>query len=114
VLFRKVKKKAGREYYNLFIPSAVSFNGSSLIFSLSQRSGVAFTKLEKHLPSLVNLNEDPQLAEVLLYILQEGLSLTPVFILFLEAHEKQESFYVFMFNFLHNYSQRCFLTQFYS
>jgi len=65
-----------------------------LLFSLSQRSGVAFTKLEKHLPSLVNLNEDPQLAEVLLYILQEGLSLTPVFILFLEAHEKQESFYV--------------------
>lgn len=39
-----------------------------------RRSGVAFTKLEHRLPSLVNLNEDPQLAEVLLYILQEGVT----------------------------------------
>ena len=30
-------------------------------------------KIDNTLPSLVNLNEDPQLSEVLLYILKEGV-----------------------------------------
>ena len=38
---------------------------------LLERSGIAF-KLDEKLPNLVNLNEDPQLAGTLLYILREG------------------------------------------
>lgn len=38
---------------------------------LLQRSGVAF-KVDSTLPNLVNLNEDPQLSEVLLYVLRDG------------------------------------------
>ncbi|XP_043914068.1 kinesin-like protein KIF14 [Protopterus annectens] len=38
-----------------------------------QKSGVAF-KVENHLPNLVNLNEDPQLSETLLYLIKEGLT----------------------------------------
>ncbi|KFQ20323.1 Kinesin-like KIF14, partial [Merops nubicus] len=36
-----------------------------------QKSGIAF-KMDNHLPNLVNLNEDPQLSEVLLYMIKEG------------------------------------------
>ena len=36
-----------------------------------QKAGVAF-KFDNTLPNLVNLNEDPQLSEVLLYVLREG------------------------------------------
>ncbi|XP_022084311.1 kinesin-like protein KIF14 isoform X2 [Acanthaster planci] len=36
-----------------------------------EKSGVAF-KFDNTLPNLVNLNEDPQLSEVLLYVLREG------------------------------------------
>ncbi|NWS65965.1 KIF14 protein, partial [Crotophaga sulcirostris] len=36
-----------------------------------QKAGVAF-KMDNHLPNLVNLNEDPQLSEVLLYMIKEG------------------------------------------
>ncbi|XP_065829379.1 kinesin-like protein KIF14 [Oscarella lobularis] len=36
-----------------------------------KRSGVAF-KIENRLPTLVNLNEDPQLSEMLLYVVKEG------------------------------------------
>ncbi|TFK08397.1 ubiquitin-conjugating enzyme E2 variant 1 isoform d [Platysternon megacephalum] len=36
-----------------------------------QKAGVCF-KVDNHLPNLVNLNEDPQLSEMLLYILKEG------------------------------------------
>ena len=42
------------------------------LFSLIQRSGVAF-KIENRLPTLVNLNEDPQLSEMLLYVVKEGV-----------------------------------------
>ncbi|KAK7126943.1 hypothetical protein R3I94_018200 [Phoxinus phoxinus] len=36
-----------------------------------QRSGVTF-KVDNRLPNLVNLNEDPQLSEMLLYMIKEG------------------------------------------
>ncbi|XP_056132828.1 kinesin-like protein KIF14 [Lampris incognitus] len=36
-----------------------------------QRAGVAF-KVDNRLPNLVNLNEDPQLSEMLLYMIKEG------------------------------------------
>ncbi|KAG6938220.1 kinesin family member 14 [Chelydra serpentina] len=36
-----------------------------------QKAGVCF-KVDNHLPNLVNLNEDPQLSEMLLYIIKEG------------------------------------------
>uniref|UniRef100_A0A8B9FN45 Kinesin-like protein KIF14 n=1 Tax=Amazona collaria TaxID=241587 RepID=A0A8B9FN45_9PSIT len=36
-----------------------------------QKAGIAF-KMDNHLPNLVNLSEDPQLSEVLLYMIKEG------------------------------------------
>ena len=36
-----------------------------------QKSGIAF-KLDHTLPNLVNLNEDPQLSEMLLYVIRAG------------------------------------------
>ncbi|NXN91305.1 KIF14 protein, partial [Rhinopomastus cyanomelas] len=36
-----------------------------------QKAGIAF-RMDNRLPNLVNLNEDPQLSEVLLYMLKEG------------------------------------------
>lgn len=36
-----------------------------------QKSGVTF-KVDNRLPNLVNLNEDPQLSEMLLYMIKEG------------------------------------------
>ncbi|NXY27422.1 KIF14 protein, partial [Pomatorhinus ruficollis] len=36
-----------------------------------QKAGIAF-KMDNRLPNLVNLNEDPQLSEVLLYMIKEG------------------------------------------
>ncbi|NXP49511.1 KIF14 protein, partial [Heliornis fulica] len=36
-----------------------------------QKAGIA-VKMDNHLPNLVNLNEDPQLSEVLLYMIKEG------------------------------------------
>ena len=47
--------------------SGVDFN----VCLFLQKSGVAFS-VENKLPNLVNLNEDPQLSEVLLYILKPG------------------------------------------
>ena len=37
-----------------------------------QRAGMSF-KVDNRLPNLVNLNDDPQLSEMLLYLLKEGL-----------------------------------------
>ena len=36
-----------------------------------QETGVTF-KVDNRLPNLVNLNEDPQLSEMLLYMIKEG------------------------------------------
>ncbi|KQK82138.1 hypothetical protein AAES_76678 [Amazona aestiva] len=36
-----------------------------------RKAGIAF-KMDNHLPNLVNLSEDPQLSEVLLYMIKEG------------------------------------------
>ncbi|XP_077013462.1 kinesin-like protein KIF14 isoform X2 [Tamandua tetradactyla] len=36
-----------------------------------QKAGITF-QMDNHLPNLVNLNEDPQLSEMLLYMLKEG------------------------------------------
>ncbi|NXG18366.1 KIF14 protein, partial [Grallaria varia] len=36
-----------------------------------QKAGITF-KMDNHLPNLVNLNEDPQLSEVLVYMIKEG------------------------------------------
>uniref|UniRef100_A0A8C6CVH8 Kinesin-like protein KIF14 n=1 Tax=Moschus moschiferus TaxID=68415 RepID=A0A8C6CVH8_MOSMO len=36
-----------------------------------QKAGITF-QMDNHLPNLVNLNEDPQLSEVLLYMIKEG------------------------------------------
>jgi hypothetical protein len=35
-----------------------------------------FRKINNRLPTLVNLNEDPQLSEVLIYIIREGAGRT--------------------------------------
>lgn len=39
--------------------------------SIYQRVGITF-KVDNRLPNLVNLNEDPQLSEMLLYMIKEG------------------------------------------
>lgn len=39
--------------------------------SVFQKAGVTF-KVDNRLPNLVNLNEDPQLSEMLLYMIKEG------------------------------------------
>ncbi|KAB0343293.1 hypothetical protein FD754_020219 [Muntiacus muntjak] len=36
-----------------------------------QKAGITF-QMDNHLPNLVNLNEDPQLSEILLYMIKEG------------------------------------------
>ena len=41
------------------------------IYCSWQKAGVTL-KVDGKLPSLVNLNEDPQLSEVLLYVLRQG------------------------------------------
>lgn len=38
---------------------------------LPQKAGVTF-KVDNRLPNLVNLNEDPQLSEMLLYMIKDG------------------------------------------
>ena len=48
----------------------IESNGPPLTLCL-QRAGVAF-KVDNRLSNLVNLNEDPQLSEMLLYIIKEG------------------------------------------
>lgn len=40
-------------------------------FVYPQKVGVTF-KVDNRLPNLVNLNEDPQLSEMLLYMIKEG------------------------------------------
>ena len=40
---------------------------------LFQKSGVTL-KVDNRLPNLVNLNEDPQLSEMLLYNLKDGMT----------------------------------------
>lgn len=40
-------------------------------FFFPQKAGVTF-KVDNRLPNLVNLNEDPQLSEMLLYMIKEG------------------------------------------
>ena len=37
-----------------------------------EKSGVAAVKVDNQLPNLVNLNEDPQLSELLLYVIKTG------------------------------------------
>jgi len=44
-----------------------------LTWMMIQDTGLAL-QLDTRQPNLVNLNEDPQLAEVLMYILNEGLT----------------------------------------
>jgi hypothetical protein len=39
---------------------------------LLEKSGVAAVKVDNQLPNLVNLNEDPQLSELLLYVIKCG------------------------------------------
>lgn len=50
---------------------------------LLQKAGISF-KVDNRLPNLVNLNEDPQLSEMLLYMLKEGNVFYSVFVLFPE------------------------------
>lgn len=38
-----------------------------------QKAGITF-QMDNHLPNLVNLNEDPQLSEMLLYMIKEGMT----------------------------------------
>ena len=38
-----------------------------------QKAGVTL-KVDNKLPNLVNLNEDPQLSEMLLYVIKEGIT----------------------------------------
>ncbi|XP_004439031.1 PREDICTED: kinesin-like protein KIF14 [Ceratotherium simum simum] len=38
-----------------------------------QKAGITF-QMDNHLPNLVNLNEDPQLSEMLLYMIKEGIT----------------------------------------
>lgn len=38
-----------------------------------QRAGVSF-KVDNQLPNFVNLNEDPQLSELLLYVIKRGVT----------------------------------------
>ena len=42
-----------------------------VLLPLLQRAGMSF-KVDNRLPNLVNLNDDPQLSEMLLYLLKEG------------------------------------------
>lgn len=42
-------------------------------FHFYQKAGVTF-QMDNHLPNLVNLNEDPQLSEMLLYMVKEGIT----------------------------------------
>ena len=49
---------------------SLSFSHAMLSFLL-QKAGISF-KVDNRLPNLVNLNEDPQLSEMLLYMLKEG------------------------------------------
>ena len=54
-------------------PLAQSLIKLRFLFCLSsQKAGISF-KVDNRLPNLVNLNEDPQLSEMLLYMLKEGL-----------------------------------------
>jgi len=50
---------------NVYLPLSGSFDCIVI-------SGVAATSVNNKLPNLVNLNEDPQLSEILLYLLEEG------------------------------------------
>lgn len=54
--------------FSFFLSSPLSLSVYSLFV---QRSGVTF-KVDNRLPNLVNLNEDPQLSEMLLYMIKEG------------------------------------------
>ena len=55
-----------------------SMSGKVVVFWCNSSSpdacfaGVAASSINNKLPNLVNLNEDPQLSEILLYVLQEG------------------------------------------
>ena len=54
------------------LPQAFSLSSSHAMLSfLLQKAGISF-KVDNRLPNLVNLNEDPQLSEMLLYMLKEG------------------------------------------
>jgi len=48
-------------------------NNKSKVVFFSQRAGVSF-KVDNQLPNLVNLNEDPQLSELLLYMIKQGVT----------------------------------------
>ncbi len=58
-------------FHGHFLSLSSSLCSSVYSLYLVQRSGVTF-KVDNRLPNLVNLNEDPQLSEMLLYMIKEG------------------------------------------
>ena len=58
------KKTSARQAFSLSCSHA-------MLSFLLQKAGISF-KVDNRLPNLVNLNEDPQLSEMLLYMLKEG------------------------------------------
>lgn len=54
-------------------------------------------KINNKLPTLVNLNEDPQLSEVLIYIIREGGFLQIVTVSFHKATQSHSAFFQFKF-----------------
>ena len=56
-------------------PAGLFFDYFSWVVRFSlQKAGISF-KVDNRLPNLVNLNEDPQLSEMLLYMLKEGMEI---------------------------------------
>jgi len=45
--------------------------GYTVCFNIFQKAGMSF-KVDNKMPNLINLNEDPQLCEILVYALKEG------------------------------------------
>ncbi len=58
-------------FHGHFLSLSSSLCSSVYSLYLVQRAGVTF-KVDNRLPNLVNLNEDPQLSEMLLYMIKEG------------------------------------------
>ncbi len=58
-------------FHGHFLSLSSSLCSSVYSLYLVQRAGVTF-KVDNRLPNLVNLNEDPQLSEMLLYMIKAG------------------------------------------
>lgn len=65
------KKKNTLRKFTLIRKSSLLNFCYKLAFLSFQKVGVTF-KVDNRLPNLVNLNEDPQLSEMLLYMIKEG------------------------------------------